>query len=222
MATNFAKNKIDVIGIDINDRTLKYLKNGKTPWFENSLQENIKEGSENISYTNSYDKVHTTDITVILVNTPSNADDGSFSNSYVEQALTSLCKNFVKNKKQNHHFILSSTVMPRSIKDIFIPLIEEITGWKLNDQFGFSYIPDFVAIGQIINDFENPDFLLIGSSNKKYCLESEMLYKKILKNKPTVCRLNLAEAELCKVFLECLCDNKNIFCKLFRYFIKKD
>ena len=37
LATNFAKNKIDVIGIDINDRTLKYLKNGKTPWFENRI-----------------------------------------------------------------------------------------------------------------------------------------------------------------------------------------
>ena len=133
-----------------------------------------------------------------------------FSNIYVEQSLISLCKNFVENGKKSHHFILSSTVMPRSIKDTFIPLIESITGWTLNKEFGFSYVPDFVAIGKIIKDFENPDFLLIGSSDSYYADEAEKIYLRTIKNNPKVCKLNL-EAELSKVALNAYITTKISF-----------
>ena len=221
LATNFAKNNNTVIAIDKNESLLKSLKAGKAPWVEEGLQDNINKASDNIKYTSNYSKARSTDVSIILVNTPSNKKDGSFSNLYVEQTLKSLCDEFVKSGKKSHHFILSSTVMPRSIKDTFIPLIESITGWTLNKQFGFSYVPDFVAIGQIIKDFENPDFLLIGSSSEKYSSESELLYKTILSNDPDICKLNLAEAELCKVSLNAYITTKISFANYLGMLSKK-
>ena len=221
LATNFAKNGFKVIGIDINENTLESLRSRKAPWLEEGLQENINQSHKNMVYTNSYENAHNTDISIILVNTPSNKKDGSFSNIYIEQSLVSLCNNFVKYNKKRHHFILSSTVMPRSIKDNFIPLIENITGWKLNKDFGFSYVPDFVAIGQIIKDFENPDFLLIGASNKDCGDEAEFLYSKTIKKKSPVCRLNLAEAELCKVSLNAYVTTKISFANYLGILSKK-
>ena len=192
LATNLAKKRFLVEGIDLNQKTIKTLQRGKAPWVETDLQANIDLAEDNIKYTTKYDNAHKSDISIILVNTPTNKKDGSFSNIYVEQSLISLCNNFVENGKKSHHFILSSTVMPRSIKDTFIPLIESITGWTLNKEFGFSYVPDFVAIGKIIYDFENPDFLLIGSSNPHYADEAEKIYLRIIKNIPQVRKLNLA------------------------------
>lgn len=211
LATNLAKNKLKVLGIDLNDTTISKLNKGESPWVETDLQSNIDSAERNITYTTTYDNAHKSDVSIILVNTPTNKKDGSFSNIYVEQSLISLCTNFVKNSKKSHHFILSSTVMPRSIKDTFIPLIESITGWTLNKEFGFSYVPDFVAIGKIIYDFENPDFLLIGSSDSRYADEAESIYLKILKNLPTICKLNLAEAELSKVALNAYITTKISF-----------
>ena len=141
LATNLAKKRFLVEGIDLNQKTIKTLQRGNSPWTETDLQSNIDLAEDNITYTTKYDNVHKSDVSIILVNTPTNKKDGSFSNIYVEQSLISLCNNFVENGKKSHHFILSSTVMPRSIKDTFIPLIESITGWTLNKEFGFSYVP---------------------------------------------------------------------------------
>jgi UDP-N-acetyl-D-mannosaminuronate dehydrogenase len=71
--------------------------------------------------------------------------------------------------------------MPTSINNTFIPLIENCTGWEINKDFGFAYT-DFVAIGQIIKDFENPDSLLIGESSDVYGDIAKKLYFDIIKN----------------------------------------
>jgi len=101
--------------------------------------------------------------------------------------------------------------MPSSINSKFIPIIEEITNWSVNRDFGFCYVPDFVALGQVISDFENPDFLLIGESNSNYGHIVECLYRSIIKNNSISARLSLAEAEVCKVALNAYITTKISF-----------
>jgi len=200
LATNFAKNNIDVQAIDINPYVVDCLNNNKAPFFEPHLQKNIEQAKDNISYSLSYDDIEKTDTTVILVNTPSNKKDGSFSNLYIEKTLETTC-NKIKNKKEYHLFIISSTVMPRSIDDSFIPLIDSITGWELNVNYGICYVPDFVALGTVIRDFENPEMLIVGESSKKAGDLALTYYTRIHKNKPPIKRMNLIEAEIAKVSL---------------------
>jgi UDPglucose 6-dehydrogenase len=90
--------------------------------------------------------------------------------------------------------------MPGSHKEI-IKLIESNSERKLNDGFGVVYIPDLVALGTVIKDFENPDLIIMGESNKKYGEIAEKVYSKILKNNPPIVRMSLVEAEITKVSL---------------------
>jgi UDPglucose 6-dehydrogenase len=101
--------------------------------------------------------------------------------------------------------------MPGSIKKIFIPLIEEITGWTLNDEFSFSYIPDFVAIGSVIKHFHEPDFMLVGSSSSDAGMDAFMLYACMLTNVPPTSYVTLEEAELAKVALNAYITTKISF-----------
>jgi len=156
LATCMAKNGINIIALDVNNKVVQSLNNVKAPFYETDLQKNIELAKENAVYSLDYDLAKDTNTTIILVNTPSNKKDGSFSNLYIEQALTEVCKR-LKDKATYHLFVISSTVMPRSIQDSFVPLIESITNWKLNKEYGLCYIPDFVALGTIIKDFENPE-----------------------------------------------------------------
>ena len=112
LATCFAKNKIKVTAIDKNKDLINLLSQGKKPWTEKNLQQNITEASPYIDYTLDYSNCINNDTSIILVNTPSVKKDGSFSNLYVEQSLKSICDELVKAKKSTHHFILSSTVCP--------------------------------------------------------------------------------------------------------------
>lgn len=200
LATCIAKNNINVIGLDINTKVIEDLTNVKAPFYETDLQKNIELAKNNIIYSLDYDYVKETDTTIILVNTPSNKKDGSFSNLYIEQALTDICKR-IKTKSDYHLFIISSTVMPGSINDTFIPLIENITNWKLNKEYGVCYIPDFVALGTIIKDFENPEFVVLGQSDEKAGDKALIIYSKVFKNNPPIKRMSLIESEIAKISL---------------------
>jgi UDPglucose 6-dehydrogenase len=69
----------------------------------------------------------------------------------------------------------------------------------INKNFGFVYIPDLVALGSVIKDFENPDLLILGESEKKYGDIAKDIYGKIIKNNSPIVRMSLIESEITKV-----------------------
>ena len=139
-----------------------------------------------------------TDITYILTATPS-VQDGSFSNDQIESALKELSLSFSKVNKSNHLFVISSTVMPGSIMTSFIPLIEKISKKKINKDFSVAYCPDTVALGEVINGFQNPDFVIVGESNPNAGLLVKEVHERITKNNPPIRRISIASAEIKKV-----------------------
>ena len=90
--------------------------------------------------------------------------------------------------------------MPGTHVDL-IKKIEFESGKKLNDDFGFVYIPDLVALGSVIKDFENPDLLIMGESEKKYGDIASNIYSKIIKNDAPIVRMSIIESEITKVSL---------------------
>jgi UDPglucose 6-dehydrogenase len=211
LATCFAKNNILVNAIDLNTNLVEKLKKGNVPWYENQLERNIVNSKNFIEYFSNTDEIvdfHNT--SVVLVSTPSQKD-GSFSNEYIFNVLESIIGQINVRNHQHHHIILSSTVMPGSVDDKFIPLIESKTRLnRKNCTLKFSYIPDFVAIGQVINDFENPDFLMIGGDEKSF-FESSELYQKVIKNNSEISHLTILEAEIAKVSLNAYITTKISF-----------
>ena len=211
LATNFAIYGKKVLAIDLNESLLDKLSNKQAPWIEPGLEENIVKAEKNITYTNSYSFTPLSKTTIILVNTPSVERDGSFSNEYVISALLSICEALKASRKESHNFVLSSTVMPGSIANEFIPLIENTLGWTLGKEFNFSYVPDFVAIGNVINDFRDPDFILVGANTDEVAQDTFQLYSCMLKLAPPTSRVNLQEAELAKVALNAYITTKISF-----------
>jgi UDPglucose 6-dehydrogenase len=134
-----------------------------------------------------------------LVNTPS-TEKGEFSNKYIYDAVNNICEKLKNSNNEDFLFIISSTVMPGSHDEI-VKMIESNTGRKLNQGFGVVYIPDLVALGCVIKDFENPDVIIMGESDSKYGDVAEKIYSKILKNNPPIVRMSLVEAEITKVSL---------------------
>jgi len=200
LLVTFANNNQKIIGIDIDQNKINLLKNKKIPFFEPKLNEYLNNGYENIDLNTTFDNVvNKSDVYIILVNTPS-TENGEFSNKYIYDAISELCKKIKETNKSDFLFILSSTVMPGTHNDL-IKQIESESGKKLNDDFGFVYIPDLVALGSVINDFENPDLLIMGESNEKYGNIAETIYSKIIKNNAPIVRMSLIESEITKVSL---------------------
>ncbi len=138
------------------------------------------------------------DVSVILVNTQIG---DSYSSEYVISALNDLCDELKGSDKPYHLFILSSTVLPGEIENKLIPLVEKITGRKVNEGFGFCYVPDVVKLGSVIKDFENPDVTIIGKSDNRAGELTKEIYQSIPKNNPPIVEMSLTEAEVSKVSL---------------------
>jgi len=199
LATIFAKNDVSVIGIDKNEKLINTLNNGEVPFYETGLQENLKKSDKNIIYTTNYDGVlEKSDISIILVNTQIGE---TYSSEYVISAITDLSNELKGSEKPYHLFILSSTVLPNEIENKFIPLIEDITGRKVNDGFGFCYVPDIVKLGSVIKDFEYPDVMIIGKSDDYSGEITKKIYQKVPKNEPPIIEMSLTEAEVSKMAL---------------------
>ena len=200
LLVTFANNDQKIIGIDIDQDKINLLKNKQIPFYEPNLNEYLNSGYKNIDLNTTFENVVTeTDVFIILVNTPS-TENGDFSNKYIYDAITELCKKIKENNKKEFLIILSSTVMPGTHIDL-INKIESETDKKLNEDFGFVYIPDLVALGTVIKDFENPDLLIMGESGEKYGKIAETIYSKIIKNNAPIVRMSLMESEITKVSL---------------------
>jgi UDPglucose 6-dehydrogenase len=192
--------KIKVKGVDVDKNKVISLNSFIPPFFEPQMNEYLVSSKKNITFYDSENyELDDVDIAIVLVNTPSN-ENGEFSNQYIYDVLNSLCDRLVKSDKKDFLIILSSTVMPNSCNKI-IEYVETKTKRILNENFGLVYVPDLVALGSVITDFENPDLLILGESEKKYGDITEELYKKIIKNNAPIVRMSLIESEITKVSL---------------------
>lgn len=196
----FSSQGYEVIGVDINKDVVDTITNGKAPVYEPGLQELITTFGSNCRATQDYEEaINESDITFLVVPTPSR-EDGTFSDKYLKDALNHLAKAF-KKKKAYHIFVITSTVSPGTTEGTLIPLIESLSGKKLHKDFSVVYNPEFIALGNVISDFLNPDMVLIGESDKHGGDKLEEIYKIACKNKPYIARMSIISAEITKISL---------------------
>lgn len=203
------KNK--VLCLDKNEYVLDKLNNNEMPFYEPGLQSLWEGVRSNITgYTDSYKSaIHSTDAAIILVNTQL-GDDG-YSSDFVESALTDIAVNLRDRTGGYFLIVLSSTVLPGTVMTKLIPLVEKISGKKYGQEFGFSFVPDFVKLGCVVKDFKNPEFFLIGSNNDKDHDLTHEIFSGIHENSPPHYRLTLEETEVAKVALNAYVVNKITF-----------
>jgi UDPglucose 6-dehydrogenase len=208
LACCLARSGNKILGVDKSEYVLDKLNGGELPFYEPGLDEMFPH-SNFIGFTDSYKRaVDETEFTVILVNTQ--LGDNGYSSDFVESALTDLALNLRESNKETHTIILSSTVLPGTIKKL-IKLVEKVSKRKYGEGFGFAYVPDFVKLGNVINDFKNPEFFLIGANNDKDIMVVQSIWYKFHDNEPPIKIMTLEEAEVAKIALNAYIVNKITF-----------
>ena len=202
LATVFADSGFQTLGVDVNRELIDKINAGDGSGFEKGIDELVRRyGGRSLIATDSPERaIRETDVTYVLVATPSN-DDGNFSNKYLEQAFRSLAENLAGYSKPYHLFVLGSTVTPRAVQDALIPLIESCSKRRLNEGFGICYVPEFVALGAVVKGFSQPDLVMIGESDERAGQLVEAIHRKICRNSPAFRHMSIRNAEIAKVAL---------------------
>src|SRR3989344_927369 len=189
-----------VIGVDTKAQTIEAIKNGKPLWYEPMLSEFIDIFKNSVSATTDYDHAITnSNMTFIVVHTPSEKN-GQFSNQFVLQACEQIGR-VLRSKNDYHLVVLTSTVSPFSCQEQAIPTLEKHSQKKCGSGFGFCYNREFIALGSVIKNLLNPDFVLIGQSDEKSGEMLKKFYQGFCLNSPLISSMNLINAEITKLAL---------------------
>jgi len=157
-----------VIGVDIKDEKNKSINRGKAPIFESGLDDMLSFSvtSGNLRATSDVKlAIQESNISIICVGTPSNSD-GSINTRYIEGVCIEIAK-YISFKNSYHLFVIRSTIPPGTINNTLIPLIAQYSGKKVDEDFGVTMNPEFLREGSAIDDFFNPERIIIGSNNNK-------------------------------------------------------
>jgi UDPglucose 6-dehydrogenase len=164
-AACFAEKGRTVICIDENNDKVKEINRGKSPIFEVGLEELI---SKNVAKgilraSTDINEIVDTYVTFVAVGTPSKKD-GSIDLTYMEKAVEDIAK-AIKDKKNFHVIVIKSTVVPGTTEHL--SKIFQKTSQKDNSSYAFAMNPEFLKEGVAVNDFLNPDRIIIGTDNNQ-------------------------------------------------------
>jgi UDPglucose 6-dehydrogenase len=147
-----------------------------------------------------------------VVATPSEVD-GKFSNRYV-LAICEAIGQALRFKNEFHVVAVTSTIMPGSSDGVVRSALEKASGRRAGKDFGLCYNPEFIALGSVIHDFLNPDFVLIGESDARSGDILESLYREVCDNSPLFARMNLLNAEITKLSVNAFVTTKISFANM--------
>jgi UDPglucose 6-dehydrogenase len=197
MAALFAAKGHDVIALDVNPSVVSLLQSGRAPVDEPKLQETINAGRSRLTATSDFALAAQTEAAFIVVPTPSDAG-GGFSNEYVLAAVDKL-GSALASYSEYHLVAITSTVMPGSMDGPIRETLERASGRTIGADIGLCYNPEFIALGSVIDNMLEPDFLLIGESDARAGAFVATVYDSVCSNNPPVRRMSFINAELTKI-----------------------
>jgi UDPglucose 6-dehydrogenase len=198
MAACLAARGYEVIGVDVDDAKVAAVNDGRAPVFETGLDEMLERSEGRLSATTDLeDAVRRSQLTFVVVATPSD-EAGGFSLKWVLPVCEAIGR-ALREHTDFHTVVLTSTVMPGSTGGEVREALERASGKRMGEDFGLCYSPEFIALGSVIRDFLNPDFLLVGESDDRAGAALEAVYRRALDVEAPVARMNFVNAELAKL-----------------------
>jgi GDP-mannose 6-dehydrogenase len=153
----------DVIGVDPVRTKVELINSGQTPIIEAEINEIIGSSTRSGKLRATDDPVFAvseTDLSFVCVGTPSQAN-GNLDLRFIRRICEQIGE-ALKNKTARHTVVIRSTILPGTMRNSVIPVLEEFSGKKAGRDFGVSNNPEFLREGTAVKDFRSPPKTVIG------------------------------------------------------------
>jgi UDPglucose 6-dehydrogenase len=198
MAAGISAHGVAVVGADLDASKVEAINRGEPPVNETDLAKYIRCGRANLRATTDIEAaLSEAEIAFVIVPTPSEPT-GGFSLRHVLSACEAIGRG-LKKKRGFPVVVITSTVMPGSTGGPIRECLEKYSGKKAGRDFGLCYSPEFIALGSVIHDFLNPDFILAGESDPRAGKILDAFYQAVCENHPHIAHMNYVNAELSKL-----------------------
>jgi GDP-mannose 6-dehydrogenase len=191
-AACWANDGHDVLGIDIDEAKTSFIREGRSHIIEPGLTELIdrvvKAGRLRAAST-----ADGADVSVVCVGTPSK-ENGSLQLDYILRTVEQL-GDYLAVAPSYHVVNIRSTVLPGTVNDALIPILEARSGKVAGRDFGVCMNPEFMREGTSIADFYSPPFTVIGQLDSRSGDVVERVYGQL--SSPVI-RTEIKVAEMVK------------------------
>ncbi len=189
--TCFAETGNDVICVDIDERKIAMLKEGKVPIYEPGLEEMVQRNAEEqrLSFTTELNSaVKRSAIVFIAVGTPQGAN-GKANLEYVRATAKEIARVMDSRK-----IIVTKSTVPVGTADQIKRWISEET----SHPFAVISNPEFLKEGAAIDDFMKPDRVVLGGDDAEAMESVKELYEPFVRTGNPILVMDSRSAEMSK------------------------
>jgi UDPglucose 6-dehydrogenase len=185
-----------VRGVEKDPKKLKILQDGHCPIFEPGLQELMQEhyAAGQLQFTDDV-KAAVTDAEVVFlaVGTPSKPD-GTVDMSFLETAGKEVCDALAENNNDYMVTIIVKSTVPAGTNRKLYKFLKEQTRAYVQVVSN----PEFLREGSAVQDFLEPDRIVVGGESPEAFRQMRRLYDPIVKREEAFMTMNWESAELTK------------------------
>ena len=180
-----ASKGFNVVGIDVDKEKCRKISKGVSSFFEPNLEKTLRKGLKNkLQIQSDISVVQDCDLIFVTVGTPQDKT-GAIDLSIIKKAMNSLGKSIRKSKKQQT-ILVKSTVVPGTMKDIILPILENNSKKKAGKDFGLISNPEFLQESTAIRDTEFPHAVVLGGYKTKFMKDVEKFFIKLHPKTPII------------------------------------
>jgi GDP-mannose 6-dehydrogenase len=186
----------EIVGVDPIRAKVDMINAGCAPIVEADIGQIVADAvkAQRLRATSDENRaIRETDLSLVCVGTPSQAN-GNLDVTYVRRVCEQIGA-AIKNKLDRHTIVIRSTVLPGTMRQLIIPVLEDHSGKKAGVDFGVCNNPEFLREGSAVKDFYDPPKTIIGELDR---ISGDTLVKLYAELNAPMIRTDLETAEMAK------------------------
>lgn len=167
-AASLASRGHTIIGVDVSEEKISLINSGRSPIVEPGLEEMLADGVKKgliKGITDAASAIESTDLSMICVGTPSKSN-GDLQLDYIE----GVCRDIgwaLRDKDTRHTVVIRSTILPGTVKNTIMPLLEDCSQLVAGEGFSLATNPEFLRESTAVDDYNNPPITVIGEHDSQ-------------------------------------------------------
>jgi len=185
LSSVLASRGITTIGIDSDRKKCSKIAKGIPTFFEPNLEKTLKKAlKKNLIITDKLSSINNCDFIFITVGTPQKKN-GEIDLSFIKIVVRNVGKLISKNKKKPI-ILIKSTVIPGTMKNVVLPILERNSKKKAGKDFGLISNPEFLQESRAIHDTIKPHVVVLGGYRTKFMKKTEKFFSRFNPNVPII------------------------------------
>jgi UDPglucose 6-dehydrogenase len=201
----------EVKAIDASSRVVNHIKK-RGHFTEKNVNKYLGQYDDKFEVSTDFGLLRSCNVVFVVVGTQT----GGYSPKNVKSVLKEMAPYLTDS---NQVLVVVSTVNPADMNSEITPLLRRL---QVESKIkGICYNPAMIALGDVIEGFEHPDYILIGESNRDAGKKLEDVWKKVVSNGTPIIRSNIINIETAKFALNLALVNKISFINTVTEFCEK-